>query len=176
MEAEQRAREQSCLLEAPAPNPRDTKKALDLSSGEYLCRRYAPTTFRGAPRTLLFLVPAGEDREPATDVETPTYGLFLEGEVAAIGGIEALQKAHAPYFATWARSGRHRKRRTVWPPLQQFTKPFRSPLPRRGGKTTLPRDTPRHRVPHVPTPTIFGCFCADMPQYGRTALSSRRAL
>ena len=79
LEAEQRAREQSCLLEAPAPNPRDTKKALDLPSGEYLCRRNAPTTFRGAPRTLLFLVPADEDGEPATDVETPTYGLFPSG-------------------------------------------------------------------------------------------------
>ena len=92
LEAEQRPWEQSCLLEAPAPNPKDTKKALNLPSGEYLCRRYAPTTFRGAYHTLLFLVPADEDGEPATDVER----LFLEGEVAVIGSIEALQKAHAP--------------------------------------------------------------------------------
>ena len=54
------------------------------------------TTFRGTPRTLLFLVPAGEDREPTTDVETPTYGHFLEKEGGMLGGIEALQKARAP--------------------------------------------------------------------------------
>ena len=95
LEAEQRAREQSRRLEAPAPNPKDTKKALDLPSGEYLCRRYASMTFRGAPRTLFFLVSAGEDGEPATDVETPTYG-HDQGQVAVIGGIEALQKAHVP--------------------------------------------------------------------------------
>ena len=77
--AEQRVREQSRLLEAPASNPKNTKKTLDLPSGEYLCRRYASTTFRGAPRTLLFLVPAGEDGEPATDEETPTYGRALPG-------------------------------------------------------------------------------------------------
>ena len=55
--AEQRAQEQSPFLEAPAPNPKITKKALDLPSGEYL-QRYASTSFRGTPRTLLFLVPA----------------------------------------------------------------------------------------------------------------------
>ncbi|MEW8689036.1 MAG: hypothetical protein AB2556_24720 [Candidatus Thiodiazotropha sp.] len=82
------------LLEAPAQNPKGTKKVLDLPSGE--CQRYASTTFGGVPRTLLFLVPDGEDGEPATDVETPTYGHFLEGEVVAIGGIEALLKAYTP--------------------------------------------------------------------------------
>jgi len=88
--------QRATLLEAPAPKPKDTTKAIDLAPGEYICRRYASTTFRSAPRTLLFLVPAREDGEPATDVETPTYGHFLEREVEALGGIEALQKAHAP--------------------------------------------------------------------------------
>ena len=92
LEAEQRA----ILQEAPAPKPQDTKKALDLEPGEYLCRRYASTTFRGAPRTVLLLVPVGEDGEPTTDVETPTYGHFLEKEVEALGGVEALRKARAP--------------------------------------------------------------------------------
>ena len=41
------------------------------------------------------------------------------------------------------------------PPLRQFAKPSRPPLLRRGGKTTLPRDTPWRRVPYVPTPIIF---------------------
>ena len=52
LEAEQRAQEQSHLLEASAPNPKNTKKVVDLPSGKYLCRRYASTTFRGAPLAL----------------------------------------------------------------------------------------------------------------------------
>ncbi|KAK3766848.1 hypothetical protein RRG08_051992 [Elysia crispata] len=46
----------------------DTTKAIDLPPGEYICRRYASTTFRGAPRTLLFLVPTGDNGEPTTDI------------------------------------------------------------------------------------------------------------
>ncbi|MEW8689263.1 MAG: hypothetical protein AB2556_25855 [Candidatus Thiodiazotropha sp.] len=67
------AEHRATLLESPTPKPKDTKKALDLPSGEYLCRHYASTTFHGAPRTLLFLVQAGKDGESATDKETPTY-------------------------------------------------------------------------------------------------------
>ena len=79
-EAEQGTQKQSRLLKAPAPNPKNTKKALNLPSGEYLCRRYASTTFRGVPRALLFLVPAGEDGEPATDEETPIRALPRGGD------------------------------------------------------------------------------------------------
>ena len=94
--AHQEAEQHATLLEAPAPKPKDTTKAIDLPPGEYICRRYASTTFRGAPRTLLFLVPAGENGEPTTDIETPTYGHFLEKEVGTLGGVEALRKARAP--------------------------------------------------------------------------------
>ncbi|EDO49458.1 predicted protein [Nematostella vectensis] len=94
--AHQETEQRATLLEAPAPKPKDTTKAIDLAPGEYICRRYASTTFRSAPRTLLFLVPARENGEPTTDVETPTYGHFLEREVEALGGIQALRKAHAP--------------------------------------------------------------------------------
>ncbi|KAK3738127.1 hypothetical protein RRG08_027740 [Elysia crispata] len=94
--AHQEAEQRATLLEAPAPKPMDTTKAIDLPPGEYICRRYASTTFRGAPRTLLFLVPTGENGEPTTDIETPTYGHFLEKEVGTLGGVEALRKARAP--------------------------------------------------------------------------------
>ncbi|MEW8689265.1 MAG: hypothetical protein AB2556_25865 [Candidatus Thiodiazotropha sp.] len=59
------------------------------------------------PSSLLFLVPAGEDWESATDEKTPIYGHFHEKEVETLGGA-----------ATWALSGQQRRRRkTVWPPL-----------------------------------------------------------
>ena len=171
LEAEQRAQEQSRLLEAPA-NPKDTKKALDLPSSEYLCRRYASTTFRGAPRTLPLLVSAGEDGEPATDLETPTYGYFLKGEVVVRRYRGAAKGTRPPCSATWAQSGRHRRRRrTAWPPMPQFAKrtPSRPPRSRRGCKTTLPCDTPRRRAPQAPNPTIFWPFLCDTLQYGRAA-------
>ncbi|KAK3792681.1 hypothetical protein RRG08_032318 [Elysia crispata] len=94
--AHQEAEQRATLLEAPAPKPMDTTKAIDLPPGEYIFPRYASTTFRGAPRTLLFLVPTGENGEPTTDIETPTYGHFLEKEVGTLGGVEALRKARAP--------------------------------------------------------------------------------
>ena len=93
------------LLQAPAPKNKDTKKALDLLPGEYICRRYAPTLYRGRPRTILFLLPIGEDGEPTADLEIPTYGCFLEKELEALGGTEALQKRDTPFLC---RIGRER--------------------------------------------------------------------
>ena len=79
-----------------APANKDTKKTTDLPAGEYIANRFAETTFRKAPRTILFLLPLGEDGEPKTDEETPTHGFFLEKEVAALGGREALEKRKTP--------------------------------------------------------------------------------
>ena len=84
------------MVEVPAPKPKDTRKTLVLDPGEYIATRYATTTYRGSPRTILFLVPANENGEATTDVETPAFGHFLEREIGGLGGIEALQKAYAP--------------------------------------------------------------------------------
>lgn len=92
------AKQQQQLLQAPAPKNKDTKKALDLPPGEYTCRRYSTKLYRGSPRTILFLLPIGEDGEPTTDLEIPTYGCFLEKELAALGGTEALQKRDTPFL------------------------------------------------------------------------------
>lgn len=91
-------KEQQQLLQATAPKNKETKKALDLPPGEYICGRYSPTLYRGSPRTILFLLPIGEDGEPTTDVEIPTYGYFLEKELETLGGDEALQKRDTPFL------------------------------------------------------------------------------
>ncbi|EDO29112.1 predicted protein [Nematostella vectensis] len=90
------AHQRGTLQEAPAPLPKNATKAVDLEPGEYVCRRFASATFRGAPRTYLFLAPAQEGGEATTDAETSTYGHFLEKEVEALGGVEALRKTQAP--------------------------------------------------------------------------------
>jgi len=90
-ETEQRPK----LQETSAPKPKNTTKAIDLEPGEYVCRLFASTKWRDAPRTLLFLVPTGENGEAKTDVETPTYGHFLQKEVEALGGVEALRKTNS---------------------------------------------------------------------------------
>lgn len=79
-----------------APANKDTKKTTDLPAGEYIVKCFATTTFRKSPRTILFLLPLGADGEQKTDEETPTHGFFLEKEVAALGGREALEKRKTP--------------------------------------------------------------------------------
>ena len=86
----------NCLQKISAPANKATKKTTDLPEGEYICKRFARTKFRNAPRTILFLLPLGEDGEQATDEETPTHGVFLEKEIAAMGGIEAVEKRKTP--------------------------------------------------------------------------------
>ena len=77
------------------PNQKDLKKAIDLVPGQYLCRRYATTVFRGNIKTILFLLPTNENGEPTTDVEVPTHGHFLEKEVERIG-METLRESLQP--------------------------------------------------------------------------------
>ena len=86
----------NCLQKISAPGNKMTKKTTDLPEGEYICKRFATTTFRNAPRTILFLLRLGKDGEQATDEETPTHGVFLEKEIAAMGGIKALEKRKTP--------------------------------------------------------------------------------
>ena len=82
------AEKQYLLQQIPAPIPKHTTKALDILPGEYLCRRYARTTYRGAARTILYLLPTNDSGEPTTDIEIPTYGYFLEKEIDKMfGGI-----------------------------------------------------------------------------------------
>ena len=45
------AEKQYLLQQIPAPIPKHTTKALDIPPGEYICRGYARTTYRGAART-----------------------------------------------------------------------------------------------------------------------------
>ena len=143
-------------------------------------RRIPLPTFRGAPRTLLFLVPAGEDGEPATDVETPTYGHFLGWEVAVIGGIEALQKAHAPPALLPGRRADNTAEEEGLPGRPCDSSQSERRLDHHGPAVDAKQHSPAtpHGVelPKLPPQPFFGRFCADMPQYGRAALSSFRAL
>lgn len=84
------------MQKIPAPENKTTKKTTDLPKGEYICKRFATTTFRKAPRTIMFLLPLGEDGEQATDEETPTHGFFLEKEIEAIGGHRSARKKKNP--------------------------------------------------------------------------------
>ena len=92
---QQEAENNAKLQETTAPKPKNTTKAIDLEPGEYVCRRFASTTWREAPRTLLFLVPKGENGEPTTDVQTPTHGYFLQKAVETLGGVETLRKTNS---------------------------------------------------------------------------------
>ena len=88
----------NCMQEICAPPNKETKKTTDLPEGEYICKRFADTMYRNAQRTILFLLPLGKDGKPTTDEETPTHGVFLEKEIAAMGGIEALAKRKTPLY------------------------------------------------------------------------------
>ena len=88
----------NCMQKICAPPNKETKKTTDLPQGEYICQRFAETEYRNAQRTILFLLPLGKDGKPTTDEETPTHGVFLEKEIAAIGGIEVLAKRKTPLF------------------------------------------------------------------------------
>ena len=76
------------LYKTTTPNQKDWKKVMDLAPGQYLCRRYATTVFRGNSKTILFLLPIDENGEPTTDAEIPTHGHFLEKEVERVGALQ----------------------------------------------------------------------------------------
>ena len=63
-----------------APPAKSCKKALEMAESDYFVPRFAETEFRGAPRTVFFLRPIGEDGLPTTDEETPVFGAFLQEE------------------------------------------------------------------------------------------------
>ena len=73
------------LYKTTTPNQKDWKKVMDLTPGQYLCRRYATTVFRGNSKTILFILPIDENGEPTTDAEIPTHGHFLEKEIERVG-------------------------------------------------------------------------------------------
>ena len=79
------------LFCSKAPPIRKCKKALELDAGEYTVTRYAETTFRNAPRTILFVSPMGEDGQQKTDEETPIWGAFLQEEIEIIGPLNRIE-------------------------------------------------------------------------------------
>ena len=86
MDALRKELEKNTLQKIPPPPPKDTQKVIELPPGEYVCSRFATSTFRGSSRTILFLRAVGED------VEIPTHGFFFEREVEAMGGATALER------------------------------------------------------------------------------------
>lgn len=79
------------MIYCRAPPNKSCKEALEMDEGEYLVSRFAETTFRGTPRTILFLSPMGEDGEPNTEEETPTWGAFLQEEVERVGPLSHIE-------------------------------------------------------------------------------------
>jgi hypothetical protein len=84
------------IQEVPPPKTKDATPAIELPAGEYMCGKFAAGTFRGAARTYLFLQPVDANGTPTTDVETPTYGVFLELAVGSLGGVAELRKKKTP--------------------------------------------------------------------------------
>ena len=64
----------SYLLKVDPPAPKNTIQSSKMKEGEYVCYQYASTTYRGKPKTILFLIGTAEE-------EIPTYGPFLQQEV-----------------------------------------------------------------------------------------------
>ena len=64
----------SYLLKVDPPAPKDTIQSSKMKEGEYVCFQYASTTYRGKPKTILFVIGTAEE-------EIPTYGPFLQQEV-----------------------------------------------------------------------------------------------
>ena len=62
------------LLKVDPPAPKNTIQLSKMKEGEYVCYQYASTTYRGKPKTILFLIGTAEE-------EIPTYGPFLQQEV-----------------------------------------------------------------------------------------------
>ena len=73
----------------PNSSSRSETNTIDLLQGEYICWRFAQTTFHDTPR-ILILVPTEEDGEPRTDVETPVFGTFWTEEVKLFGGLQSV--------------------------------------------------------------------------------------
>ena len=110
-----------------------------------------------------------------------------------IGSMEALQKAHAPllcYLGVERTTPQKKDRLAALATVRISEYLMRMPVHKaNAGKPRLDHHGPavdgkQHspvtphgvELPKLPPQPFFDCFCADMPQYGRTALSSCRAL
>lgn len=51
-----------------------------MEEGEYLATSYEKTMYRGAAKTVFFLLPLGENGEPITNAEVPLWGYFVQEE------------------------------------------------------------------------------------------------
>ena len=51
-----------------------------MEEGEYLATSYEKTMYRGAEKTVFFLLPLGENEGPITDAEVPLWGYFVQEE------------------------------------------------------------------------------------------------
>lgn len=84
------------LINVRATQLKDTKTVLDLLLGEYICQRFAETTFCGLSRTVIFQLLVNEDGQPRTEVEMPVYGHLLKKEIGRLGDTEMLQEKACP--------------------------------------------------------------------------------
>ena len=80
------------------PQAKDTMKAMEMEPGEYVCRKFACTTYRGNEKTILYLSPVGKDGNPTTDEEIAVQGFFLHKEIERIGGKNTLQQTNSPIY------------------------------------------------------------------------------
>ena len=53
--------------------------------------RYAETTYRNNPITVLFVSPMGEDGQQKTDEEIPIWGALLQEEIERIGPLDLVE-------------------------------------------------------------------------------------
>ena len=84
------------MLRLPNPPTKNCTRSDDMPEGEYGCRRYSHTEYRGTPRTILYLYPIDADGEATSEIETPVFGWFLQAEIEKYGGGKALANTFAP--------------------------------------------------------------------------------
>ena len=60
------------------PSQKKWKKAFEIKEGEYLATSCEKTMYRGAEKTVFFLLPLGENGEPITDTEVPLWGYYVQ--------------------------------------------------------------------------------------------------
>ena len=96
MQRERAVRREKAKYRGPcrcsAPLVRDRKKALDMHPGEYLVARYAETTFRNTPRTVLFISTVDENVQETTEEEIPIWGVLLQEEMERIGPLDQIEE------------------------------------------------------------------------------------
>ena len=109
------------MQEIKAPKTTNMVRTQNMEQGEYTCYKYAKTTYRGKPRTILFLEKDG--------MEIATYGPFLEEEASKIDFATCIPPLHCRIGGFRNTISRNKDRTISLASMQSAIKLQRQPLP-----------------------------------------------